>query len=52
MAAGDATSITISADDTDTEVGTKITAMSIVSGDIVFSINHGGQSRIVKVKTA
>lgn len=52
MAASDATSVTISSSMTDTEVGAAITAMSIVSGDIVVTANHGGTVRIIKIKTA
>jgi len=52
MAAGDTTAIAISASDSDATVKSKIEALSIVSGDIVLSVNHGGMSRIVKIKTA
>ena len=52
MAAGDTTSISISASTSNAAVETAIEALSIVSGDIVLAVNHGGESRIIKIKTA
>lgn len=53
MAAGDTTAITISADDTDAAIKTKVeAAFTVASTDIFLTANQGGQTRIIQIKGA
>lgn len=53
MAAGDTTSITISASMTDAQVKAAVeAAFTVASTDIFLTANHGGTVRIIQIKAS